>query len=127
MADVGRDTKLTPELQTKVIDYIKNGNYTKTACQAVGISEQTYYTWVKRGKDGESPFVEFLESVERARAEAEVRNVFIVQVAAKKDWRAAMTWLERVNYKDWGRKELIGGIEDKPIKAEFIIRKNADD
>lgn len=85
----GRKTKLTPELKDDIIKYIEAGNYIKHACQLVGISEQTYYTWIKRGEAGEDQFLEFLESIKKAGAKAIARNVLIIQAAAKKSWQAA--------------------------------------
>jgi len=120
-------TKLTPELQEQIIKIIKAGNYIKTACEAVGIDESTFYKWGKRAGKKEEPYFQFFQSVKRAESEAIIRNVITIQNAAKKSWQAAAWFLERKDYERWGRKELVGGIEDKPIKAEFIIRKNADD
>jgi len=34
------ETKLTPELQEKILSYIKAGSYIKTACKTVGICEK---------------------------------------------------------------------------------------
>lgn len=98
-------TKLTPELQEKIIKYIKGGNYIVIACQAVGISEVTYYDWIKRGKAGEEPFLKFLKSIKKAKAEAEIKYVSIVQNVANRSWQAAAWWLERTNWKRWGRKD----------------------
>lgn len=39
--------KYTPELVNELIKYIEAGNYTKTACEAIGINEGTFYRWVK--------------------------------------------------------------------------------
>lgn len=111
-------TKLTPELQEKIIKYIKAGNYNKVACQMVGICEDTYYEWLKRGKKGESPYSEFSESARQAEAEAEIRNVTIIQIAAKLDWRAALEILARKYHARWGKKELVGGIEGSPIEIK---------
>jgi transposase len=67
-------TKLTPELQEKIIKYIKGGNYIVIACQAVGISEVTYYDWIKKGEAGREPYADYADAIKKARAEAEIRN-----------------------------------------------------
>ena len=112
--------KYSKEIVDNLIKYIEAGNYNKTACDAVGITEDTFYRWIKEHS-------EFSESIKRAEAKAITRNLLLIQNAAKKSWQAAAWFLERKDYERWGRKELVGGIEDKPIKAEFIIRKNAED
>lgn len=114
--------KLTPELQDKIIKYIKAGNYVETACDAVGINKTTYYDWIKKGEAGKEPYLNYANAIKKAKAEAIIKNVLVIQIAAKKNWQAAAWWLERTCYKLFGRKELVGGIEDKPIlhKVEIV-------
>lgn len=102
-------TKYNDELVSELIKYIELGNYYNTACQAVGISKETFYTWLKEKPD-------FSDSVKKAESKAIARNVMIIQKAASKSWQAAAWFLERKEYRDWGRKELIGGLESEPIK-----------
>ena len=47
---MGRPLLLTPELQEALCGYLAQGAHVKTACEAVGISETTYYDWQARGK-----------------------------------------------------------------------------
>ena len=42
--------KLTPELREALCGHLAQGAHVKTACEAVGISEPTYYAWQARGK-----------------------------------------------------------------------------
>jgi len=103
---VGRKTKLNPQLQERICQLISAGNYIKTACQAVGISEQTYINWMKRGeKSQKGLYFEFFESVKKAEAQSIARNVAVIQSAAKDTWQAAAWWLERKHPQDWGKKE----------------------
>lgn len=135
-------SKLTPELQEKIIKYIKAGNYNKVACQAVGVWESTYYRWVERGEkalefqekgkkvqESEEIYCKFCESIRQAEAEAEVRNVTVIQVAAKEDWRAALAILGRKYPARWGEKEQLGGIGEEPIKVviEYVEKKRKRD
>ena len=46
---MGRPLLLTPELREALCDHLANGAHVKTACEAVGISEATYYAWQARG------------------------------------------------------------------------------
>ena len=115
---MGRTPKLTPERSEEVCKYLRAGNYISTSCAAAGIGESTFYAWMKRGeeeKDG--VYREFVESVSRARVEAEVRNVALVQRAATGDWRAAAWFLERSLPAKYGKSTKVehSGPEGGPI------------
>jgi len=102
----GRKPKLTKELQDQICRLISAGNYIKTACQASGISEQTFNNWKNWGeKQSKGVYFEFLESVKKAEATAIAKNVTVIQLATRESWQAAAWWLERKYPKDWGRKE----------------------
>jgi len=102
----GRKPKLTKELQDRICQLISAGNYIKTACEASGISEQTFLNWKNWGeKKGHGLYFEFFESVKRAEAIAIAKNVTVIQIASQNSWQAAAWWLERKYPKDWGRKE----------------------
>ena len=117
----GRKTKYTKELGEKLVKYVQAGNYVSIACQAVGICEATYYDWIKRGDKGEKPFLKFVKAIKEAQALAVARNVTMIQMATEKNWQAAAWWLERTQWKLYGRKDLIGGLDDKPIKHTIEI------
>lgn len=116
---MGRMTKLTEDVQGKIIEALKHGNYQDAAAAYAGISEATFHNWMARGReearriaDGEKAnpkeeiFLAFLEAVERARSEAEVRNVMYIQRAAQEGtWQAAAWFLERSHPRKWGRKD----------------------
>ncbi len=41
----GRPAKLTPELQAKLVEALKAGNYAEVAARHVGIASSTFYDW----------------------------------------------------------------------------------
>lgn len=101
---MARKTLCTPERIKRIADYIRAGNYAEVASRVGGISEATYYNWLKRGEAGEKPYVEFLEAVKEAEAEAEARNIALIQRAAQNGtWQAAAWYLERKHGKRWRR------------------------
>ena len=125
----GRGTKLTPERQEKVVAAVRAGNYAKTACLISGIHESTYCAWKKRGKKAleegrEDIYSNFLLAIQEAHAVAEARNVAIINKAAQKDAKHAQWWLERTNWKMWGRKDTfrqqITGAGGGPIKITQV-------
>ncbi|MGG3737207.1 hypothetical protein [Aeribacillus pallidus] len=102
----GRPSKLTPEIQKKIIDAVRAGNYMETAAAYAGISKDTLYRWLKQGARAKSgKYKAFHDAIEKALAEAEVRDVMIIANAATSDWKAAAWRLERKFPDKWGRKE----------------------
>ena len=104
---MARPTKLTPEVQLEICNWLKLGYYQEDAAIMAGISASTYYEWMKKGElervaleEGEKaltlpdtslpasedgtpeielvyPFMEFSEAVKKARAEAELSLIHI--------------------------------------------------
>lgn len=117
---MGRKTILNPQLQSRIVEGLRLGNYVEDVCKAVGISKQTYYDWRKKGENGESPYVEFLDAVEEAEADAITDALETVKFAAKvnKDWRAAAWFLERRHAK-WAKQEKVEVAGNVPIEIEI--------
>jgi transposase len=102
---MGRPTKLNAATQKAIIEAIQAGMYEKDAALYAGISEPTFHNWMARGREGEAPFLEFQESVKKARAVAQHTNIQIIRTAAEDgNWQAAAWWLERSFPKLWGRR-----------------------
>jgi len=110
----GRKTKLTEERFKQIVNLVKVGNFASVAASAAGISEATYYGWLKRGreegealKEGESGsiFFEFLEAIKKAEGQAEARSIMRIQTASEENWTAAAWYLERKYPDRWGRKD----------------------
>lgn len=138
---MARPTLLTPERTQKIAELIVAGNDAETAVVASGISTTTYYNWMARGraeiarmvdtnrskpKAAEAIFVEFVETIEKARAEAEARLVILVSKAAAdpKTWQAATWLLERREPKRWGRinRTEITGADGGAIQSETVVK-----
>lgn len=130
------DSKLTPEVQTRIVQLVRLGNYVKTACTAAGISESTYHDWMRRGdpaiayRQANAPYREFRHEVERARAEGEAAMVMIVGNEARaRSWQAATWFLERAFPERWSRpsqREEVSST-DAEKDAEFDEFKEYDE
>lgn len=110
--------KSDPDVIKRLVEALKAGNYIDHACAYAGISRTAYYDWLRRGQEereriemGEVPraseagFLEIVQQVEEARALAVVRNVQVIQNAAKAGtWQAAAWWLERTLPGQYGRR-----------------------
>ena len=82
---MGRKSKLTSELTSKICDLIGRGGMTvEKACVAAGIGETTYYAWFNRGEaDKSGPYREFWEAVKKAAVEFERTHLDIIRRAAQ--------------------------------------------
>lgn len=103
----GRPTKLTPEVQEKIISVIRKGNYIETAAAYAGISKQTLYNWLKQGaRQPNGVYGRFVQAVEQALAESEMADLArIEQAAMDGHWQASAWRLERRFPKRWGRQD----------------------
>ena len=87
----GRPSKLTREIQDKIVAAIRVGNYAQVAAKYAGIGETTFYAWLKRGEEeDQSKYQEFREAVKRAESEAEVRTVALIHQHMQPSWQAGI-------------------------------------
>lgn len=79
----GRPTEITDELIEKICNALKLGAYVETAAALSGIEKKTFYNWVKRGaREPGTIFEKFLHAVEEAQAQAEARDLLVIDRAA---------------------------------------------
>jgi len=120
---MARPTKLTPEVASKIIAFVRTGNYIEAAAAAAGIHKDTLYDWLKRGapgneeSDSDDIYREFSDAVLQARAEAQIRAV--AGLLATGHYKAWAWWLERSNPRQWGRIEYRGGAEDAENERDY--------
>lgn len=138
---LGAPTKLTRDLIEQLERVLRRGAYVETAVAHVGISKTTYYSWTRKGADerkriegGGKPrktyslFLDLLDAVEKAMADAELLDLQVISDAAVKDksWQAAAWKLERRNPGRWGRtRHEITGADGGPVAvanwAELVL------
>ena len=109
-----------PAVRERILSSLRAGNYLETAASAAGVSPRLVRQWLQRGgaaarrdEDGlpvarkERVYLEFWQSAEAARSEAEERDVAHIARFARRDWRAAAWRLERRHAERWGRHATI--------------------
>lgn len=104
----------------RLVDALLAANTIRNACDLSAIGETTFHRWMQKGENAPegSPLREFRGRIKRAMAEAQHRNVLIIQKAAATNWQAAAWFLERTRPDEWGRKSrlaLSGDPEGSPI------------
>lgn len=101
----GRPTKLTEEVETKIVAAVRGGNYIETAAAFAGIDKVTFYDWMKQGAAGKSPeMVKFSNSIKKALAESEVIPLSRIAEAGRSNWQAEAWRLERRFPERWAKK-----------------------
>lgn len=123
--------KLTPELSKEICGYIAQGLTKKTAIDACGIAETSFYGWLQKGEKDlaagkKSVYSEFLQSVKKAETKDKLSRLAIIRQAAKDGtWQAAAWELERRYRDEYGKAAMdinVGGQKDaEPIKTEGAI------
>lgn len=117
----------------RFLGFLNLGMYINQACDLVGWSESVYHKWRKIGEeaqdieqsnrdDRQQQAVEFVESVKRARAEAEAYHIRNLRRASDDgSWQASAWWLERSFPERWGRKDRVEvtGKDDGPLVVEL--------
>jgi hypothetical protein len=79
--------------QEKLLSALRGGNTRRAACAYAGVHWDSLYEWLKDPT--------FSDAVDEAEAAPEVTCASSVITSAKKDWRAAIAWLERRRHADW--------------------------
>lgn len=85
-------------LHQAIVDGIKKGNRPHIAAAAAGLPSQTYYAWMRRGKEGDPHLWQFADDVERALAHAETSAIAVIASqdgSFAQDSDNAKWWLER--------------------------------
>ena len=102
---MARRTKLTPEVQERIVTAIRAGSFREPAARSAGVSAATFYRWMRLGREETSGIHrDFLEAVRRAEGEAEVHAIAVIRKEMPGDWRAALAYLERRHSERWGRR-----------------------
>ncbi|MFM6402014.1 MAG: hypothetical protein ACKPFF_35490, partial [Planktothrix sp.] len=115
----GRPTKLTPEIENKLIKFVALGVPLESASKACGLDYTTVREWLARGKNehpsrSKTPqFAVFADRYDVAVGECEARLVGKIQSAADSDWKAAAWLLSRRHPQRWA--------EPKPTSLEDVI------
>lgn len=107
--------KYSNELTAEICKYLRAGNNQRDSAILSGISEETFYTWIKTKP-------EFSEPIKKAEQECKARNIAFIQKAAEKSWQAAAWYLERKYNNEFALKNIneLQGKDGEPIKLTVI-------
>ncbi len=73
----------------------------RSACEATNVSETAFYSWIRRGEEGERPFAQFAQAVAGARGKGKIK----VQrdIWGCNDPRVKLELLARIYPEEFGR------------------------
>lgn len=118
---MGRPSKLTPELQERIVAHVAEGNYAETAAACEGVNRATFYRWMEQGaRDESGPFRDFRDAVTRARAQAEQDALKIVRdgmTHADRGPERAQWFLERTASDRFGRRDKV--VVENAVREEL--------
>ena len=97
----GRPCKLSDALIEQVTLAVAKGAYAHIAAEAGGIAPSTFFDWMRKGREGDSRFMEFSERVSEARAKARLRAEKLVFESDPKFWLRCGPGRERPGNPGW--------------------------
>lgn len=120
----GRPTKLTAEVQEKIVQALRAGNFRVASCWFAGISPRVMREWMALGKtEKKGPHYDFRRAVMEAENTAEIGMVTKIMSAAQGgNVKAAMWWLEHKK-KRWTKKVEVAPIQ---VNANMKVEKAHD-
>lgn len=114
----GRKTLLTPEVETKICEYISRGAFDHVAAAAVGINPSTFYDWLNKGAAGNEPYAKFSKKVMEARSAARLDAENRVHQKEPFNWLRYGPGRERPGEPGWTNETTLNVKADK---REFSI------
>jgi len=133
----GRKPKIVadPEIVTKLVNALRAGNFMEHAADYAGVHVSTVYRWLEKGngelerrEQGYKPdrsldqLCELCEAVKKAKGEAVVRAMALIQNAASNGtWQASAWFLERTQPNFFGRRTEIVGEGGGAVKVEVSV------
>ncbi len=120
----GSSPLLTQGLIERLSAAIRRGAYVETAAALCGISKDSFYRWLRMAETDEATALirKLSDAVKRAMADAEMRDLDVIDNAAQQgQWQAAAWRLERKYPQKWGRQAKLqsehSGPKGRPIEV----------
>lgn len=118
----GRPTKFTPERRALIIDAISHRVPNVIAAESSGISEVTFYDWLRTGKEHlysniDSEYSQFLVDIRKAEMQ-KIRHHSDIIAERPERWQADAWILERRYSKFYSGNALINELAERLEKLE---------
>lgn len=105
---MAKKCKITPEMIENLRECIKLGVSYSATSAALNISEDTFYSYMRKGREGQSPYAAFFGAVRESEAEL-MKDCLtrLRKVADTGNMESIKFILERRFPADWGKKDNI--------------------
>ena len=120
----GRPLKLNKDVIDRICSYLKHGEYVETAIALADVPKATFFYWCKLGHEkNKSIYAKLLDSVQKAQADAERKDLLYISKAASKQWQAAAWSLARRNPTRWAdtQSRIIANENETKPSNEFKL------
>jgi hypothetical protein len=132
----GRPHKFTHDTVEAILLSVRAGLSYKTAAEAAGITYETFNQWQKgevpRGKNKaerteiDELFSYFSEGLTQARAKGISVLHLRINEASKKDWRAALALLERIDPETYGKRHIeVNATHTMTVEHRYLAERIA--
>lgn len=126
----GRRAKIDKNKVDKIYEFLKAGNYLRTAARLVSIDETTLIRWRNTGREDyekgkKNIYVDLFLKIGEAEAYAEAYHVQNIRKAADGGtWQASAWYLERKCPQEWGNKYRIEEAKLALMKEKLELEKS---
>lgn len=130
----GVQRKYSEEVHEHIVEAIKKGASRTAAFSSTGLAADSIFNWMRLAKSHPERYPEYvrlLEDIEREEADVQIKMSEVVVNAALSGnpnmWPAAMTYLERRDPENWGKRDKTTIEADKPlVQVNQLIVKDPD-
>lgn len=137
---MGRMTILTPELQERILNFVKTGVPLEVAAQAAGVSPSAFWSWMAAGEGRPSHvqpselYEQFAQKVRTTEASTHALVVGTIRTAAvtNGNWQAAAAYARMRWSKFYAERVEVGGPDAEPLgdladHEKVLLRKAIDE
>ena len=115
--------KLNQEVSNKLCEALKKGHSIEAACAYAGITRQSFYNWISRGKKAKSgKYRQFLCSVDKAKDQATLNVEAVILDNIPDNPSDAKWWLTKRRQDIYGEKVYTESKVDANIRTEILTR-----
>jgi len=115
---MGRPIECTEAITDEICRWLAQGCSIKATCKIVGIPQETFFAWRKRGEAGDEPFASFSERITREVGAG--LSARLSKVIHAGDWRADAWMLERMHPDEFGKRTEITGKDGGPVEVHNV-------
>lgn len=118
---------LIKEKSPAILESLRLGNTNRGAAYSAGITEETFYSWLRQGqRDLESgiktEYSEFFQAVNECIESAKSYALSCWRKHMPDDWRAAMAFLERRDRDNYALKQVMDVKQEVEVSQKAILQ-----